>query len=117
MTAANSSLFFTPVILIHTMTALVARALDTVMFLLRQGTLAHRKLGRGCATLMLVIILSSFFIRTSGSFSWTHLLSVGSLLALSPSRLGSMPVFTRVHRGTLVIWMTCRAPSAPQTAS
>lgn len=82
MTAANSSLLFTPVILIHTMAALIALALGTVMFLLRKGTLVHRKLGRVWAALMLVIILSSFFIRTSGSFSWIHLLSVGSLLVL-----------------------------------
>ena len=79
---ASATTLFTPAILIHTAAALTALVLGALMFLRPKGSGSHRKLGRTWAALMLVIIFSSFFIRTSGSFSWIHLLSVGSLIAL-----------------------------------
>lgn len=79
---ASAMTLFTPAILIHTTAALVAIVVGALMFLRPKGSGSHRTLGRTWALLMLVIIFSSFFIRTSGSFSWIHLLSVGSLVAL-----------------------------------
>src|SRR5690606_14951014 len=73
---------FTPLITAHTIAAVAALILGPLMFLRRKGTSAHRRTGYTWVTLMLVVILSSFFIRSNGSFSWTHLLSVGSLVAL-----------------------------------
>lgn len=81
MTAPTLSLL-TPAILVHTIAAVAALVLGALMFLRPKGSGAHRSLGRTWALLMLVIIFSSFFIRTSGSFSWIHLLSIGSLVAL-----------------------------------
>src|SRR5690606_33634299 len=74
---------FTPVILVHTLSAIAALLLGALMFMRTKGSLSHRHLGRIWAGLMLLVILSSFFIRHNGSFSWIHLLSVGSLVALA----------------------------------
>jgi uncharacterized membrane protein len=67
---------FTPVILAHTVAAISALALGTAMLAARKGTPLHRYAGRGWVALMLVTALSSFWIRSSGSFSWIHILSV-----------------------------------------
>ncbi len=82
MFATLQSVGFTPAILLHTVTALGALFVGIVIFLARKGASTHRRLGRTWAALMLAVIFSSFFIRTSGSFSWIHLLSIGSLVAL-----------------------------------
>ncbi|MBE0620364.1 MAG: DUF2306 domain-containing protein [Burkholderiales bacterium] len=74
---------FTPVILIHLGAALFALALGAAVFLRRKGTPAHRLLGRTWVGLMLVTAISTYWIRSSGSFSWIHGLSVISLVALA----------------------------------
>jgi uncharacterized membrane protein len=74
---------FTPVILVHTFAALAAVALGTAMFLARKGTFVHRIAGRSWVALMLVTAISSFWIKSSGSFSWIHLLSVAVPLLLA----------------------------------
>ena len=73
---------FTPVILIHLGAALAALVLGIGVFLRRKGTYAHRMLGRAWVGLMLVTAISTYWIRSSGSFSWIHGLSVISLIAL-----------------------------------
>jgi uncharacterized membrane protein len=65
-----------PVILTHTFAAIGALALGTAMFAARKGTTLHRYAGRGWVALMMVTALSSFWIRSSGSFSWIHVLSM-----------------------------------------
>jgi uncharacterized membrane protein len=67
---------FTPVIVVHAGAAVAALALGAAMFAARKGTLLHRFAGRGWVALMLVAAISSFWIRSSGSFSWIHILSV-----------------------------------------
>lgn len=74
---------FTPVILLHLFAALAAVALGAAMFLARKGTLGHRVAGRSWVALMLVVAISSFWIRSSGSFSWIHILSVVVLVLLA----------------------------------
>ena len=74
---------FTPVIVVHAVAAVAALALGAAMFASRKGTLLHRFAGRGWVALMLVTALSSFWIRSSGSFSWIHLLSVAVPLLLA----------------------------------
>jgi len=67
---------FNAIVLTHTFAALAAIALGAAVFLARKGTLLHRIAGRGWVALMLTVAISSFWIRSSGSFSWIHLLSV-----------------------------------------
>jgi uncharacterized membrane protein len=74
---------FTPIILAHTLAALAAVALGAAMFLARKGTFTHRIAGRAWVVLMLVTALSSFWIKSSGSYSWIHLLSVAVPLLLA----------------------------------
>lgn len=66
---------FTPVIAVHAGAAVAALALGAAMFAARKGTLLHRFAGRGWVALMLAVAVSSFWIRSSGSFSWIHILS------------------------------------------
>jgi uncharacterized membrane protein len=67
---------FTPIILVHTLAALAAVGLGAAMFLARKGTFTHRVAGRSWVALMLVTAISSFWIKSSGSYSWIHVLSV-----------------------------------------
>lgn len=67
---------FNAVILTHTVAALAAIALGAAMLLARKGTFLHRVAGRSWVALMLVVAFSSFWIKSSGNFSWIHLLSV-----------------------------------------
>lgn len=73
---------FTPIMLIHLLTAGAAVVVGGLVFLLKKGTPLHRLLGRTWALLMLTTALVSFGIRTSGHFSWIHLLSVVTLVGL-----------------------------------
>ncbi len=74
---------FTPVILLHTFAALAALVLGAAMFLARKGTFLHRVAGRTWVALMLAVAISSFWIRSSGNFSWIHGLSVSVLVLLA----------------------------------
>ena len=67
---------FTPAIAMHVAAALAALALGAAMLAARKGTPLHRFAGRGWVALLLVTALSSFWIRSSGGFSWIHLLAV-----------------------------------------
>ncbi len=72
----------TPVIIIHLGAALAALLLGGLMLATRKGTPRHRRLGRSWVLLMAATAISSFWIKTSGSFSWIHLLSVWILFVL-----------------------------------
>lgn len=74
--AAAPAAGFTPVILAHTVAALLAIGVGAVAFAARKGTLAHRIAGRSWVLLMLVAAISSFWIQGLGHFSPIHLLSV-----------------------------------------
>ncbi len=102
MLAVLQSAGFTPAILVHTIAALAAVLSGIGIFLARKGTDTHRLLGRSWAVLMLVVIVSSFFIRTSGSYSWIHLLSVGSLIALARAVYFVRKGDIRAHRYTML---------------
>lgn len=74
---------FTPVILAHTVAAFAALALGAAMFFARKGTFLHRVAGRTWAALMLAVAVTSFWIKSSGSFSWIHILSVTVIVLLA----------------------------------
>ena len=73
----------TPIVIVHAAAATCAVLAGGATLLLRKGNLAHRVLGRTWVALMLVTALSSFAIKTSGHYSWIHLLSIGTLAGLA----------------------------------
>jgi uncharacterized membrane protein len=93
---------FTPVILVHTVAAFTAIALGAGMFLARKGTFSHRIAGRGWVALMLLTAISSFWIRSSGSFSWIHLLSVAVPLLLAAGVYFAITRNLRGHQRMMV---------------
>jgi uncharacterized membrane protein len=73
------------VIQVHAFAALSAFALGAVQLAAPKGTIPHRAVGWLWAGLMLVLVLSSFFIHTIrlwGPFSPIHLLSIFTLAML-----------------------------------
>ena len=74
---------FSPIILAHTLVAFAAVGLGAAMFLARKGTFLHRVAGRSWAALMLAVAVTSFWIKSSGSFSWIHILSVTVIVLLA----------------------------------
>jgi uncharacterized membrane protein len=73
------------VIQLHAFAALGAFALGAVQLAAPKGTLPHRLFGWVWATLMLAVVVSSFFIHTIrlwGPWSPIHLLSLFTLIML-----------------------------------
>ena len=71
------------VIIVHTALAVVAVALGAFVLFSRKGSTPHRYGGRVWVAMMASVALTSFWIKTSGSFSWIHWLSIGTLVSLS----------------------------------
>jgi len=72
-----------PVIQVHAFAAIAAFALGAVQLAAPKGTIPHRVFGWVWASLMLAVVLSSFFIheiRMWGPWSPIHLLSVFTLV-------------------------------------
>jgi uncharacterized membrane protein len=88
---------FTPIVLIHTLAASGALVLGGLTLALKKGTPAHRILGRTWVALMLTAALVSFGIKTSGHFSWIHLLSVVTVFSLTASVYAAMKGNIRSH--------------------
>ena len=74
---------FTPAIWIHVFAAVSALVLGATIFLARKGTLLHKVSGRVWAGLMLVTAVSTVWIKANGSYSWIHLLSIGTVVILA----------------------------------
>ena len=91
----------TPVIWIHLIAALAALGLGTTVFLFRKGNEQHRWIGRAWAVLILVVAISSFWIRSSGNFSWIHGLSVLVLVILAGGVYFAVTHRVRAHRRTM----------------
>ncbi len=72
------------VIQIHIAAAMAALLLGTVQLVGIKGTAIHRLIGWSWVFAMLTVAVSSLFIRqiNPGSFSWIHLLSGWTLIAL-----------------------------------
>ena len=93
---------FTPVIWIHLFAAIAALALGAMVFLARKGTFAHRVAGRTWAGLMLVTAVSTFWIKGNGSYSWIHLLSIGTLVLLAGVVYAAIKGNIRRHRAGVI---------------
>lgn len=67
---------------IHLLTVLPAFLLGIYILISTKGTNRHKLVGRSWAILMLVSAFDSFYIRSNGSFSWIHILSVISITSI-----------------------------------
>lgn len=74
---------WTEVIIAHTVLAVAALLLGAFVLGIKKGSTPHRYGGRVWVLLMAGVAISSFWIKTSGSYSWIHLLSIGTLIALT----------------------------------
>jgi len=93
---------FTPAILIHVAAALAALVLGAGIFLARKGTFIHRIAGRSWAALMLVTAVSTIWIRSGPSYSWIHLLSIGTVLGLAVAVWFAATGNIRGHRYSII---------------
>jgi uncharacterized membrane protein len=93
-----ASLHFTPLILTHVAAAFAAVAAGAAMLAMEKGTRAHRLLGRAWVMLMAVTALVSFGIRSTGHFSWIHLLSIGALFSVGWAIRAAVRGDIRRHR-------------------
>lgn len=93
---------FTPAIWIHLAAAVAALVLGAGVFLSRKGTFAHRMAGRSWAGLMVVTAVSTYWIRSNGSFSWIHLLSIGVLFGIAAAIYLAVTGNIRGHRKTVI---------------
>lgn len=93
---------FTPVITAHIASAAGALVFGAVTLSLRKGTPTHRLFGRIWVALMVLTALVSFGIRSSGHFSWIHLLSVWTLVALAASIYAIIRGNVRMHRRGMI---------------
>lgn len=89
---------FTPLIITHIATAAGALVFGGVTLALRKGTPVHRLFGRLWVVLMVSTALVSFGIRHTGHFSWIHLLSAWTLVALAASIYAVIRGNVRAHR-------------------
>jgi uncharacterized membrane protein len=83
---------FTPVILVHMLAASGALVIGGITLRMKKGTSLHRLSGRVWVLLMLVAVLVSFGIRSTGHFSWIHLLSLWILFVIG---MGLYSIFRR----------------------
>jgi uncharacterized membrane protein len=93
---------FTPIILTHMLAATGAIVIGGIALTLKKGTPAHHLLGRTWVALMLIAALVSFGIRSSGHFSWIHLLSAGTLAALGASVYAAAKGRIQLHRQGMI---------------
>ena len=60
------------VIQVHALAAMLALGFGLAIYTVARGRLTHRTLGLSMAGLLLVTVVSAFFIRTSGGLSFIH---------------------------------------------
>jgi uncharacterized membrane protein len=91
----------TPAVLVHTLAAAGALVVGTVVLAGGKGGARHRSLGRAWMILMLVVAVTSFAIRTSGHFSWLHLLSLSTLAGVARAVWAARARRIATHRATV----------------
>jgi uncharacterized membrane protein len=90
---------------LHALAALGALGLGAWQLAAPKGGTAHRRLGWSWAALMAAVALSSFAItgdRPAGHFSWIHILSASTLMALPVALLHARRGRVRAHRGFML---------------
>lgn len=95
----------TPIIALHTTTALGALLLGIVVLLRPKGTPIHKAMGRVWVALMAATALSSFWIleiRDGAGFSPIHVLSIVTLVTLAAAIWSIRRGNVRAHRINMV---------------
>lgn len=69
-------------VLLHIVTAVPAMLLGGAILWRPKGTFIHKLLGRIWVALMLVTAVGSFGIKSSGQFSWIHILSTVTIVSI-----------------------------------
>jgi uncharacterized membrane protein len=69
-------------VLLHIVVAVPAMLLGGVVLWRPKGTFIHKLLGRIWVALMLVTAVGSFGIKSSGQFSWIHILSTVTIVSI-----------------------------------
>ncbi len=67
------------VVIVHTVAVFIAFLISFFIFQKPKGTKLYKIMGRIFVLSMLIGLISSFFIRTNGQFSFIHILSILSL--------------------------------------
>lgn len=97
---------FSAIMLMHMSAATCALVSGSIVMAGSKGNVRHRMLGRFWVVAMLVTAVSSFGIRTSGGFSWIHLLSIWLIfsiaIAVRAIRQGDIQRHLRWMRGSYV---------------
>jgi uncharacterized membrane protein len=93
---------WSPVIIAHTLVAFAAFLIGMGMLARRKGDSTHRLIGRIWVGLLSATALSSFFIKTSGQFSWIHLLSVMTLVFIVRGVLHARNGRIKDHKSTMI---------------
>jgi uncharacterized membrane protein len=93
---------WTPVIIAHTAVAIAAFFIGLIMFARRKGDQKHRWIGRSWVLLLSITAISSFFIKTSGQFSWIHIISIGTLFFLIRAVYDARNGQIRRHKRTMI---------------
>lgn len=71
-----------PIVIVHMSCAFAALGIGAALMIGVKGTQAHRALGYAWSGLMLVTAVSSFWIQTSGHWSFIHFLSGWTTIAV-----------------------------------
>ena len=71
-----------PIVKWHTLAALLALLIGVAVVVTRKGSTVHVWLGRIWVNLMLLVALSSFWIKGFGHVSWIHFLSIVTLVSI-----------------------------------
>ena len=94
----------TPIATLHLVPALLALCLGITVLSLRKGTGLHKALGRSWVVLMLIVAISSFWLRAieDGGFSLIHGLSVFTLVCLAIGVWAIRADRVKTHRGFMI---------------
>ena len=87
---------------LHVAAAVLAFLLGGWLLLRRKGTGRHKAFGKLWVSLMLVVIVTSYWIGQSGSFSWIHGLSIFTFLMLVLAVWAIRTGRRATHRGTMI---------------
>ena len=94
-----------PFIAVHLALAVFALVLGVVMLVRAKGTASHKALGRLWVGTIIVVSVSSFWIRTlhkDGSFSAIHLLSIWTLIAVAIGLWAIRTGRLSTHKGFMI---------------
>jgi uncharacterized membrane protein len=92
---------WTPIIVTHTAIAVAAMGLGAFAFTRQKGSPIHKLSGRIWVALMIAVAGTSYWIRSTGTFSWIHGLSIAAVVSLAIAVFLARKKKIRAHQG----WM------------